>query len=116
MKVARIEPVDSDRFQRAHEATAWTYSLDSATLTNGLHQVTVRATDGARNVAKATIDVLVGTSPARSHRPPWGPAPHPRRGEPFADRRSFPLALAEPVAVTQHEVASAVAHQSRRRA
>jgi hypothetical protein len=38
VKVARIElSVDSDRFQRAHEATAWTYSLDSATLTNGLH-------------------------------------------------------------------------------
>ena len=83
VKVARIDlSIDAGRFKRAQGTTAWDFSLDTTTLGSGLHQVTVRATDGAGNVAKSSVDVLVGTTPAPepSPTPSVTPSPSPTVG------------------------------------
>jgi hypothetical protein len=54
--------VDGGAYQAAQGTGSWSYSLDTTTLTNGLHTLTAAATDTSGNVSTTTESVTVQNS------------------------------------------------------
>jgi hypothetical protein len=66
--VSRVDvQVDAGTAQAAVGTTAWAYSLDTRSITDGSHTITVRAVDAAGNATSAAVSVTVANAaPASS--------------------------------------------------
>ena len=51
--------VDGGAYAAAQGTTSWSYALNTTSLANGAHTISVRATDGSGNVATASVAVTV---------------------------------------------------------
>jgi hypothetical protein len=66
--VSKVElQVDSGGFQTVYGTTRWTYSLNTAALTNGSHSLTARATDSSGNTETTSISVTVSNTSTGNH-------------------------------------------------
>jgi hypothetical protein len=81
--VARTEvSVDGGGWVLAQGTTSWTHAWDSTAVADGTHTIAARATDGAGNVATASVSLTVGNAPARAPEPSPSPSPSPSPGPP----------------------------------